>query len=121
MSKENNTHALPAGFIPVSTGEMSKGHDFEKNPEVQGSVVGYKTVEVRRGKKFESANMMKLNTDDGLVVVWESAALEDLFTTAKPGDMIYIKFIGMVDMGDSRQAMKNFVTAIAPKVGGPDA
>ena len=74
--------SLPAGFKPI-TSERGIPWDLEKMPELVGTWLGVRTIQVKRGRKTEGQNVATVRTADGTVyTVWESAMLVPLFEQA---------------------------------------
>lgn len=114
---DNNAVELPHGFDVISDGSLAPDHDFKTHEICVGTLVTKKTVQVRRGARLEDNNLMIVKTTAGNEVVWESAALRDLFDAADPGDIVYVRYLGLRVMGDGRQDMKRFATAIQKSEG----
>lgn len=88
--------ALPEGYTAVAGfGDSWPGTNPEVGATLIGEIVGYDEVEVRRGRKIEETNTMRVEDEDGKVwTVWESAGLRPLFEYEE-GTHICIIFTGM--------------------------
>src|SRR5690606_24548384 len=81
-SKPQAAGSLPAGFKPI-TSERGIPWDMEKMPELVGTWLGARTIQVKRGRKMEEQRVATVRTADGTVyTVWESAMLVPLFEQA---------------------------------------
>lgn len=113
MSKqENNDVVIPAGFEKVSDGKLAAEWDFNANPAMQGVVTKKKAVQCVQQGKPAVANMMAIDVGGTVHVVWEAATLKDLFDDCVVGDTVFIQFTGLENLGDGRQPMKMFTTAL---------
>lgn len=89
---------LPAGFKAIAGG----GGDsikWKKGLVVTGNVLEIKTVQVRdlsskKAGATKDARLMRINTKDGEVTIWEKAALHGLFESAKKGKVVWIRHEG---------------------------
>lgn len=114
MLKESKAIEMPEGFEMVSDGTLTEGHDFLKDPIVQGIVKSIKTVMLKRGKRMEENRLIIVETTDDKCAVWESAGLKDLFDGIVVGDSVYIKYDGLLDAKDGLNPMKKFITGMSP-------
>jgi hypothetical protein len=99
---------VPAGFVPMASGNFAPLHDFDKEPVLQGKVVEIKVVKTKKGKKLIDTNIMTVSDADGVLSsVWESTALAKTFGEAKKGDEVFFRYEGLIPM-KGRNAMKDF-------------
>ena len=69
--------------------------DVEEMPVLEGIWGKVRTIEVKRGKKMESARVCDVTVDDGKrYTVWESAGLMAAFDEISEGDEVHISFDG---------------------------
>ena len=80
--------------------------NFNLNPVLSGSVIDMKTVPVKRGKKIDDVRLLLVETMDGDVCVWESAALTRLFDLENViGTRIRLVYKGEIDIKGQKQPM----------------
>lgn len=86
---------LPKGYEAI--GGFSESWKPEKaGDSIEGTVSGFRDVEVTRGKKKEASRIMEIECKDGKTrSVWHSAGLNSLFERAEEGSQVYIRFEGM--------------------------
>lgn len=94
--KTKNTVKLPAGFKPITSGG-GNSVEWKKGLIVTGNVLEIKTIDKKNPKKGEepTTRLMRVQTKDGEVTVWEKSALRALFDAAKKGKAVYIEHVGM--------------------------
>lgn len=98
---------LPEGFTPVSKVTFK----FETiGDSIQGEVKSINTVKSSLTGKDQM--VMTLVTKQGLHSVWSSAKLVELFTAVKPGDQVFIKYVGDGKAKTGQNAPKLFETGI---------
>jgi len=112
-AKKSTRTNVPSGFKKIETGNFPPNHDFKKNPELIGKITTIKTVPQKRGKKIENVKIIYVaDTKTGEIsAVWDSKALEELFSQAKVGTEIFIRGEGIVKL-KGKKTMKKFTTAI---------
>lgn len=72
---------LPRGYTAISSSSISwPNDDTKKGDMIQGQVIEFDTIKVKRGKKMEDVQLCKFECKDGTVyTIWESAFLAGLF------------------------------------------
>lgn len=101
---------LPAGFRAITSGEYGEEWEYEKNPLLQGTVVGnVREVEAGSGrnKRINRVVSVKSSDDGHTYTLWESASLKTFFDNLRPGMEVAIAFHGLKDVGKP-QPMKMF-------------
>ncbi len=87
---------LPKGFQAISGfGQSWPNDDTKKGDMIVGAIIEFDEVDVKRGKKTETVQNMKLESKEGVVyTLWESAGLRPLFDYEE-GSEVAIIFDGM--------------------------
>lgn len=88
---------MPKGFVAISGGS-GDSVDWKKGKVVTGVVKEIKTITIpakKKGEKPKDTRLMRVETKEGDVTVWEKAALTGLFDKAKRGKQVYIEHLGM--------------------------
>lgn len=116
-SKNHNvkeTKGIPSGFTRIETGNFPANHDFKERPVLEGKVTAIKGVPQKRGKKTVTVKLIYVaDKKTGEVgAVWESKALEELFSQVKVGSTVYIRSEGIQKL-KGKKTLKKFVTGIA--------
>lgn len=103
-------NGLPAGFKRVEG--FAQTWDVEAMPVLQGTWGKVRTIEVKRGKKMESARVCDVETEDGKrYTVWDSAGLRALFDTADEDTEVYIEYQGLGIAKKGQNAPKLYTVA----------
>lgn len=107
---------LPSGYTAITSGGSS--WDYKTNPILEGKIVGFRTVQST--KYFEKVNGKKvpkeqrvcdLETSDGRVSVFESAALSALYDL-KEGTRVCVVFQGLKKIANRDKPMKLFSVGV---------
>lgn len=101
---------IPAGFAQPETG-FYDSHDFEKEPEITGTVVDFRTIPPKKKKDNEQRLMIVERSDNGVKEsVWHSHQLSGIFDACEIGDEVYICYTGVKKL-DKGKTLKTFETA----------
>ena len=113
-SKKAGAIPLPPGFRQTNRGNFPPVFAFNKVGTVlQGIVQGIKDVPKGKNVDKDTRIMYVANDSTGEVnAVWQSAALTDLFDSAKKGDEVFIRYDGEVKVKGRRQPMHGFTAGI---------
>ena len=102
-------NAIPSGFQAITKQLTSWPNDeTSEGDTLQGVVVGYKTIKVKRGRKMEDAQIIQIETDEGVREVWESAVLQPLFEEDYTEYEVFIRFNGYGEAKKGQNAPKLF-------------
>lgn len=111
--KKGSGPQLPKGFKAISGGG-GNSVEWKKGKIVQGVVVEVKTIDKKNPKKGENSTMrlMRIQTKEGDVTVWEKSALQGLFDAAKKGKAVYIEHVGMGKAKKGQSAPNLFIAGM---------
>jgi hypothetical protein len=108
MPKQSN--AIPKGMRQLQSGGLAPFHDFKKNPVLYGTVIKIREFVDRWKNKRK---VIEVSDSDGLIsAVSSSKSLDALFSEAKKGKKVYIRFDGTKKIPGRKQPMKMYTTAI---------
>lgn len=103
--KQSAGPALPPGFTQVAVGgSFGESHDFKRKPILQGKVLGVDRVTFKdkdTGKK-KTQRVMRVQSGNLVSTVWESHQLQEVFSQAKRGKEIYLRFLGKKKLGGGK-------------------
>lgn len=106
-TKQGN--AIPSGFQAITKQFTSwPNSETDAGDTLQGVVVGYKTIKVKRGRKMEDSQIIQIETDEGVVEVWESAVLSPLFEEDYTEYEVFLRFKGYGEAKKGQNAPKLF-------------
>lgn len=73
--------------------EYAENHDFDVEPIVEGTLLGYDTVTI----KDKEVSLVVLDTSKGERTIWLGAVLESALTVKKAveGDYIGVRYLGL--------------------------
>ena len=113
---ESDAEKMQASGWTLQQDSCSSGvaHVFKVDEPLEGVIRGIRTVSVRRAKEVVKARLMTLLTSDGIVTVWESAALSGLFDVARVDDAVCIEYLGEVEMPPPKNPMKDYRVWVRP-------
>ena len=88
---------LPKGFQPIGGFATSWPNEETKiGDAIQGIVSGYDEIPVKRGKKTENVELLRLEGNDGRdYTVWRSSGLAALFDEDYTDVEVYIQYNGL--------------------------
>lgn len=111
MVPDTSQGDIPEGFTMPATAQVPNW-DFEKKKVLRGVLVNIKVVKTPKNKNKKTSQLMVVREESGnLLQVWESAALEGLFSEVKKGYSVFIRFDGYGEKVKGRNPMKLFTTA----------
>lgn len=90
---------------------------WDEQDQVEGVVDAARYIPIDDGHMVRYVAVLKLHTENGEQLVWESARLADFFALLRRGDKVRITFTNFVGLSGGRK-MRRFRTQIQPKLGG---
>ena len=87
-------------------GNFPDSWNITLNPVLSGTVIDMKNVPVKRGKKIIDVRLLLVETIEGDICVWESAALTRLFDLENIiGTRIRLEYKGEINIKGQKQPM----------------
>ncbi len=77
--------------------------DWREQDEVMGVVRGGKWAQYERRNQMVTSGIIKLETEDGPKLLWESTQLTDLFLKLKLGDTLLVRYKGKINLPSGNQ------------------
>lgn len=112
FDKTPSFFTTPEGYqIARSDDDFFEPVDWEVTPEVKGTVISVKEIELKKPKKGEKKTTRILSFMDSENVgwsIWEKKQLEAIFNVVQPGSEIIITHIGTVAIKGRPQPMHKF-------------
>lgn len=109
--KQKKVVGLPAGFEALDLNSFGEKVEWKKDKVVAGEIVDLHEFQY----KNKIQQVMSIATDNGLVNVFKSAGLKNLFAVAKPGYGVWIKFVKEIKFKGSHNPMKVFEAGLRKK------
>lgn len=100
----NDTTQIPEGFqeVELDWSELP-AVDWNNEESIQGVVVAGRYVMLDKGDFLGATMLLRLRTERGDFVVWESARLVEFFAKLRVTDEILIRHVGMKPIKDNRR------------------
>lgn len=116
MAKRKISKAIPDGFQVVKL-TKSTSHDFSEYPVLTGKVLRVNSVTQDSDYGPRVARVATVHRGDKPVALWESSDLRGFFDAVSPGDDIYVRYDGLMQVKGMANPKKKFTVAIRPRGG----
>lgn len=103
-----STTQLPKGYESIGGfGKSWPNEDTEVGELLEGTIIEFDEVDVKRGKRTDTVQTLKLETVDGVFTIWESSGTRALFEYEE-GTKVAIIFDGYGKAKRGQNAPKLF-------------